>query len=170
MIPHEFRPGPPPVPLCAYYASHDRVGLVACNRTEDDPIHHTPSRDGAEGVAASLERWWMRVAGDEVIRVVPKAVEYGSTDLRDIGRAMAEAAGREVGDEEAVELGIYFYIIGKIARWSDAVKGGGRRVSDDTLHDIGVYVRMAQRNREVGGWPTGPKAEAHNEDEEDPFA
>jgi hypothetical protein len=34
----------------------------------------------------------------------------------------------------------------------------GDRPSDDTPYDIGVYVRMAQRVRDVGGWPFGPEA------------
>ena len=29
----------------------------------------------------------------------------------------------------------------------------GEFVSDDTLFDIGVYVRMVQRMRETGNWP-----------------
>lgn len=105
-----------------------------------------------------LEAWWLEVAGEEVMRVVPKAVEYGSTDLVDIGQMLARAMNRTVDDTKAAELGIYFYMIGKMARWSDAIKEG-RDVSDDTLHDIGVYVRMAQRVRAAGGWPFGPESE-----------
>lgn len=103
-----------------------------------------------------LTGWWMGKATDEVMAVVPKAVEYGATDLRDMGRVMAEMAGRVISDEEATELGIYFYALGKMSRWSDAIKRG-ERVSDDTLHDLGVYVRMVQRTRDAGGWPGLPK-------------
>lgn len=99
-----------------------------------------------------LASWWRGLAETEIERTVPKAQEYGSTDLRDIGRTLATVAGREVSDEEAVEIGIYFYLVGKLARWTDSVKRGDRP-SDDTLFDIGVYVRMAQRVRAVGGWP-----------------
>ncbi len=102
-----------------------------------------------------LTGWWMDKAAEEVKAVVPKAVEYGATDLRDMGRVIAETAGRQVTDEEATELGIYFYALGKMARWTDAIKRG-ERVSDDTLHDLGVYVRMAQRTRDAGGWPGLP--------------
>ena len=103
-----------------------------------------------------LTEWWMDKAEEEVRRTVPKAVEYGATDLRDIGRDLAAMAGREVTDEEAAELGVYFYIRGKLSRWTDAVIRGDR-VSDDTLFDLGVYVRMAQRIRDTGGWPGLPK-------------
>jgi hypothetical protein len=109
-------------------------------------------------LAGRLENWWLDLANEEIRRVVPKAVEYGSTDLIDIGRMLARAMKRTVSDEEAAELGIYFYLVGKMARWSDAVKEE-RLVSDDTLHDIGVYVRMAQRVRAVGGWPFAPEEE-----------
>lgn len=101
----------------------------------------------------ALRDWWMAVAADEVDRVAPKAVEYGSTDLYEIGRTLAFTQGKhDLTDAQMRELGIYFYIVGKMARWTDAVLEG-RLVSDDTLHDIGVYVRMAQRVRAVGGWP-----------------
>lgn len=105
---------------------------------------------------AALTAWWMDKAEQETRAVVPKAVEYGATDLRDIGRDLADCMGREVTDEEATELGIFFYLRGKLSRWVDAVKRGDRP-SDDTIYDIGVYCRMAQRNRDVGNWPGLPK-------------
>lgn len=105
--------------------------------------------------ANELADWWNAQADAEIEMVVSKAIEYGATDLRDIGRDLAECMGRTVSDEEAVELGIYFYVRGKLSRWTDAVKRGDR-VSDDTLKDIGVYVRMTQRTRLVGGWPNKP--------------
>ena len=102
-----------------------------------------------------LTEWWMDKAEEEVRRTVPKAIEYGSTDLAQIGHDLAAMAGRKVGDEEAAELGIMFYARGKMSRWIDAVIRGDR-VSDDTLFDLGVYVRMAQRVRDAGGWPGLP--------------
>lgn len=110
-------------------------------------------------LAGELEGWWKRQAHEEIERTVPKAVEYGSGDLTEIGRKLVEAGvggDRLHTVEELNELGLYFYLVGKFARWASAIEEG-RRVSDDTLFDIGVYVRMAQRNREVGGWPSGPK-------------
>lgn len=116
----------------------------------------TPSLNGTDAVETlkvALTNWWIDLAHEEVERVVPKAIEYGSTDLLEVGRTLANVIQREgLGEEELVELGIYFYLVGKFARWMDAVRDG-RRPSDDTLHDIGVYVRMAQRTRAVGGWP-----------------
>lgn len=106
----------------------------------------------AEKPAGDLRVWWLHQATTEINRTVPKVVEYGATDLVEIGRTLAANMGREVSDEEATELGIYFYLVGKLARWTDAVRRQ-ERPSDDTLFDLGVYVRMAQRNRSAGGWP-----------------
>lgn len=109
-----------------------------------------------------LRSWWFDQAGIEIDSTVPKAIEYGSTDLQDIGRDLARTAGRQVTDEEAAELGVYFYLRGKLSRWTSAIERG-ERPSDDTLFDLGVYVRMAQRIRHAGGWPG--KANGHQESE-----
>lgn len=99
-----------------------------------------------------LTHWWLGVAADEAERTVGKAVEYGAHDLIEIGRNLALTQGRTVTDDEAAELGVYFYACGKLARWTSAI-ADGRRVSDDTLLDLGIYVRMAQRIRHAGSWP-----------------
>lgn len=102
-------------------------------------------------------RWWLDKAHKEIQRTVPKALEYGgkgaALDLVDIGRELGRLLGRpNMAEGEAQELGIWFYLRGKISRWSAAIMEG-RRVSEDTLFDIGVYVRMVQRIRDVGAWP-----------------
>lgn len=111
-----------------------------------------------DDLATELGTWWTLAASAEIDMVVKKAVEYGGNgaaiDLIQIGQDLATVMGRKVTDEEATEIGIYFYLRGKLARWTAALVEG-RRVSSDTLLDIGIYVRMAQRNREVGGWPFG---------------
>ena len=107
---------------------------------------------GTEDAIRELLEWWFRLSADDGARCVPKAVEYGSGDLIEMGRALAETAHRKVDDAEAAELGIWFYTLGKMARWTNAVKRG-ERVSDDTLLDITTYSMMARRVREVGGWP-----------------
>lgn len=102
--------------------------------------------------AHELAEWWRATSEAEIEQTVEKAVEYGATDLIDIGLMLARTMGRVVSEEEAAELGVFFYLIGKIARWQSAIERGDRP-SDDTLLDIGVYVRMAQRIRQSGGWP-----------------
>lgn len=104
----------------------------------------------------ALKDWWIDKAHSEIASVVPKAVEYSSVDLVWIGRTLGMLLDRfNLNDEEATELGIFFYEIGKMGRWMGAIKEE-RRVSNDTLHDAGIYIKMAQRNRDVGGWPFGP--------------
>jgi len=108
---------------------------------------------------AEVAAWWEKKADEEIERTMPKVSEYGATDLEEIGRHMVAAGVKPPmgapgtwATPQRQELGIYFYIVGKMARWSDAV-ARGEFVSDDTLFDIGVYIRMVQRIREAGGWP-----------------
>lgn len=124
-----------------------------------------PPVDSEPQKLAELRRWWMDTAEREIDPLIAKMIEYGgegrAVDLINIGRTMAESGittsqsgsldTRDI-EVEYTELGIYFYLVGKFARWQAAIEEG-RSVSDDTLHDIGVYVRMAQRARVTGGWP-----------------
>lgn len=101
----------------------------------------------------TLQDWWTDTAAGDADKVVPKAAEYASGDLTEVGQAMARISGIELEDDaHAAELGIYFYALGKMARWTAAVEGG-RRVSDDTLLDLTTYMMMSRRVRDVGGWP-----------------
>lgn len=134
------RHAPPPYELIALQAEIPSLE----GPTVSIPIHPKPNP------RQELADWWINTAKGEAAAVVPKAIEYGATDLQEIGRAM-QLAGVNPGSN-ADELGIYFYIVGKMARWTDAIQNG-RAVSDDTLYDIGVYIRMAQRVRTAGGWP-----------------
>lgn len=120
-------------------------------RERTDPFADT----GPADVVAMLSNWWRATAEAEIEMVVGKAIEYGATDLRDLGLQILEMAGqrrRQVLDEEATEIGIAFYAAGKLARIMAAVKEG-RRPSLDTWIDLGVYARMAQRVHSHHGWP-----------------
>ncbi|AYQ99510.1 hypothetical protein PBI_JOHANN_55 [Microbacterium phage Johann] len=127
----------------------------------------SPVEDQEQAVktrGSALYQWWMQTAHDEIVPMLAKAEEYGgqhrAADLTDIGRdliAAGVAKGPLLGsgavqDGWMQELGCYFYLRGKVGRWTAAI-AEGRPVSDDTLHDIGIYVRMVQRIRAVGGWP-----------------
>lgn len=104
---------------------------------------------------AELEKWWHDQSAREAEAVVPKAHEYGSNSLLKMGLLVARLQSRDpatVSDEEALELGCFIYSYGKMLRWEDAVLRQ-ERPSDDTLHDIGVYTKMAQRIRYAGTWP-----------------
>lgn len=106
-------------------------------------------------LADDLHRWWTDLAEDEANQTVGKAAEYGANSMTELGHEIAKLAGRTVSDADAIELACYFYIKGKLGRWSDSIIAG-KRVSDDTIKDIGVYVRMVQRVRTNGGWPGTP--------------
>uniref|UniRef100_A0AAU6R618 Tail assembly chaperone n=1 Tax=Micrococcus phage Olihed TaxID=3092209 RepID=A0AAU6R618_9CAUD len=133
-----------------------RVSAPRSTEAKEDP-------EAADSVSA-LRGWWEQTAHDEVSQLVAKMTEYGglsrATDLTEIGRDLVAAGvgkgpllgSGAVQDGWLQELGIYFYVRGKFARWQAAIIEG-RPVSDDTLLDIGIYVRMAQRVRAVGGWP-----------------
>jgi hypothetical protein len=117
----------------------------------------------SDNIWQAVRDWWIIKAASEIDPLISKAIEYGgaerASDLVEIGRTMAASGvitppGLTPEQEEAhyAELGMYFYLVGKMARWTAAISEG-RRASDDTLLDIGVYVRMCQRVREAGGWP-----------------
>jgi hypothetical protein len=132
-------------------------GSAAVERALSDREVDEPTQ---EALRKALANWWITQAESEMLACIPKAVEYGSTDLAVIGRAQGRMMGRDnLTHEEATEYGIFFYLVGKIARWEDALLHG-RRVSDDTLHDIAVYTKMMQRTRAVGGWPVAPGEES----------
>lgn len=107
-----------------------------------------------------LADWWRDKAEKDLAMLLPKAGEYGAVDLVIIGQTMARIseglAGRTLSDDEAAEVGIFMYVVGKMARWEAAIIEG-RRPSDDTLLDINVYSRMVERIRVTGGWPHAPK-------------
>lgn len=128
----------------------EQIRLAARQATEGDT--DMDDLELGPSMEQTLRAWWMDLAADEAERTIPKAVEYSATDLADIGHVLARSAGRSVSDEEAAELGVFFYLQGKLSRWAGAVMDG-RRPSDDTIFDIGVYCRMAQRIRAVGSWP-----------------
>ena len=106
-------------------------------------------------LAHTLTTWWLDRAQEEAGSVVPKAIAYGSNSLMQLGRKMAQLQGREITDDEALELGCWVNTVQKIERWTDSVMRG-ERCSDDTIYDAGVYLKMVQRIRDVGSWPGLP--------------
>ena len=138
------------------------TSLRATDRAE--PSESQESTAGGSG-DSPLVHWWVAMARDEISGMVSKMEEYGglnrATDLTEIGQAMVMTGVPELGNNGGPELdqgswlqelGIYFYLRGKFARWGAAIKEG-RLVSEDTLTDIAIYTRMVQRVRSHGGWP-----------------
>jgi hypothetical protein len=121
----------------------------------------------ASDLAEQIIDWWTRVSEQDALAATAKSTEYGGSgaaidlvwlgqQLVEMGQAAAEGTAdwtaRDVPTQQATELGIFFYLLGKIGRWKAAILEG-RPVSDDTIKDIHTYAMMARYNREHGSWP-----------------
>lgn len=96
-----------------------------------------------------LKSWWLAVAEADADMAERKAAEYGSEDLEHIGKTLRRMMKVDPAVSN-VELGIFFYLAGKIARITEAIRTG-RAPSDDSYRDLEVYARMVRRARETGG-------------------
>lgn len=89
-----------------------------------------------------LDKWWREHAAAESASMIAKLDEYGTGDLREIGQRLAALAGwKNCTTQQAYELGVMFYLIGKMQRVITATELQ-RAASDDTWHDIAVYAKM----------------------------
>jgi hypothetical protein len=97
----------------------------------------------------NLEQWWMDNAQNGYQRTMPKVAEYGANDLVHIGQTLARCMDWNCTQQQAAEIGVWFYLQGKIARAFEAIE---RRElpSDDTAFDIKIYATMIERIRENG--------------------
>lgn len=117
-----------------------------------------PAEDPAAVVAEQLSDWWQDESTRDMLAVVPKAIEYGSSDLKAMGAQLVAlhpgVDGMDAGEREKVgqEMAIAFYLLGKVTRLFGAYERGGQP-SDDTIHDVTVYSMMFRRVRSEGGWP-----------------
>lgn len=113
-----------------------------------------------DSAIARLEGWWADHAHNATKRTVPKAIEYGSSDIDLMGAAMASMMRGELAgatDAERLQFGRYaaisFYALGKIARIFGALEQG-KLPHPDSEFDLEVYAIMLARVRETGGWPS----------------
>ena len=100
-----------------------------------------------------LMNWWTEVGYQDAQLVTQKYLEYGNTALLEVGQQLMDLLGWEGTKGDAQELGIWFFMVGKMARWKTSLKQR-KSVSKDTLDDLAVYATMARRVREKGGWPS----------------
>ena len=89
-----------------------------------------------------LDKWWREHAAAESEQMIRKLDEYGTGDLHEIGSRLAHLAGwHNATPQQHYELGVMFYLIGKMQRVITATEQR-RAASDDTWHDIAVYAKM----------------------------
>lgn len=104
---------------------------------------------------ALLKKFWQDMTDEEIEKVIPKAVEYGSADLEVMGEGMKvllrSVFKRPIEDAEALEMACAFYALGKVARMFGAY-ADGRMPNEDAAYDLGVYCRMIQKIRKTGSW------------------
>lgn len=129
-------------------------GPVGSAPTADSPADPGITVDALD----DLRGWWLATAHQDMTMVAPKAVEYGSVELEEMGAALARMMGRtDPLPAYRVELACWFYAMGKMQRWTAAITRG-ETASTDTLTDLGVYTLMVRRARQAGTWPGNPGA------------
>lgn len=103
-----------------------------------------------------LRTWWMGQSERDLAMLLPKVGEYSAYDLELIGRVTADTLGWGGPRDAATltEIGIAFYLLGKIGRIMGAIREGNLPSRDSWL-DSHVYAKMALRTRDAGGWPSG---------------
>lgn len=119
--------------------------------------HPDDYREGIEFDTEQMLGWWKEYTAEAGERTVPKAIEYGSSDLKIMGAAMAELFGLEGIDEAERNLrgqqaAIAFYMQGKIGRIISSL-ADGKPIPEDHEFDIFVYAVMLRRLRLTGQWP-----------------
>lgn len=84
--------------------------------------------------------------------VIPKARTYGTTELSQLGATLMNVAGKGTTPErDSMQYAVWFYSVGKMARWTAAVKRG-EQPTRDTVLDILVYALMWLKVEETGEW------------------
>ena len=114
---------------------------------DGDGIHSKPS-------PYALDDWWRATAEYDMQRTVPKTMLYGSRgeDLVAIGRTMEDIGNMgHTSMAQSAELGVYFYMSGKMARAAEAFRHGNLP-SYDTWFDLTIYLLIGRRIREHGQW------------------
>lgn len=101
-----------------------------------------------------IQQWWEQQSAAEAQSIAPKAYEYGQQSLINLGAQLVQYRGdnpKEYTDDQLMVVAVWSYVNGKIQRWNDATTRG-LQVSEDTLHDLACYIKMAQYIRKHGTW------------------
>lgn len=112
--------------------------------------------NGTTGRPDHLVSWWAERSHRMALSCAAKRDEYGTADLVGVGKRTASMGsdGHTRSDSELAEIGILFYLGGKVDRAVEAVCHG-RQPSLDTWNDIATYALMVLAIREGGPgvWP-----------------
>jgi hypothetical protein len=110
------------------------------------------TNDPVDASKLDLETWWRTTSENDLQVTLMKLAEYGSHDLVEMGRALAQMAGWEgLAERELAEIGCWAYLVGKLSRATEAF-AERRFPHDDTWLDVEVYSKMIRRIRDHGGW------------------
>ncbi len=135
----------------------DLCADVLDNQVEWALVDVPPLTDAQLG-EMPLDLWWAAMADVELERTIPKCIEYGDDgdDLVAIGHDIDMIIRKDPppgvsSTQWQSELGVFFYLRGKVARMLAAFKKG-RLPSFDTFFDTKVYAAMLMRIRHHGLW------------------
>jgi len=118
---------------------------------------------GAAPPGQAAERWqeirtWLEIAfAQDLDRIGEKAIQYGASDLKIMGKAMeallpdGDKLDPQSRESAGLEMAIGFYAMGKTARLYGAWEKG-QEPDEDCWFDNMVYSLMARYVREFGRW------------------
>lgn len=112
-------------------------------------------------------RDYLHQLADEIAdSTAPKAREYGTTELAQLGATLSHVAGVQVTNyAHATQNAVWFYASGKLARWTAAV-ARRQQPSRDTVYDLLIYCLMWLKIHETGEWwPDTPGAREQSPDQ-----
>lgn len=114
--------------------------VVAAGGEPNFPISHGLTGD-------QLIEWWVNKARQDAELTIPKALEYGSSDLLAMGVSIMPNGT----DAQRIQAAIAFYASGKSARIIGA-HAEGREAKPDSWFDLTVYSMMGRHVQEFGRW------------------
>jgi hypothetical protein len=104
---------------------------------------------------------WLKAHDDHLYKeMIRKAVEYGASDFKVMGQALAGMIDGEVAEGEdrvmvmnhrGQLMAVAFYMLGKIARMTSAFERGELPGIDSAM-DIEQYAKIYQKIAETGRW------------------
>ena len=101
-----------------------------------------------------LAAWYEAMNRADMRMALDKRSDYGSADIELMAagmRILANAPSWEPNEQQAMEMALGFYQLGKVARKFGAwAQGKDPNIDSDV--DLGVYAMMARRVREAGQW------------------